>query len=519
MAELCCPGCRTTVRDGDRFCAECGTPVERSEAAASLADAGASVLPLVAVAERQTEQLEARSIPVAHENASALRPPVPVFATEFHSEGHCPLKLEARLARELPLGSQGMLDVRLSRRGSSGTGVVELEIFRTLEPHRNTTRELNLQSSAAVTFSEQFLASSAGMHQFRFLVRVPEAAGPQLWEGHVGLSVLGPSTGNVFNVIDQRQITGRVVVGTEGTQINLAELARTGVPHAGEFEEVVLSRRQRVDTLHSKAVLPGCEALQRPYTSLSWRFRERKGMRNICLVARPEIGVGKQRRDSNDPRGNDIVLRPLPPTPSNKVLTDRLSRKHARICFTPEGLIWQNLDCRNGTLIDDVLLGPAERRQLTQGAIVRAAGIVPLLCTLFYGDPVETDPPYTRFESRLPGPPSPPSVGRVRAARFQRVEELPVREEYLLFQRVITIGNDPSCALHIDHESVASMHAQILLLGGSLWLESCQTRRPSLLAERQIPPDCLVPLRPSQSLVLGEVEIAVRDFVQEYIDI
>jgi hypothetical protein len=513
MAELCCPGCRTTVRDGDRFCAECGTPVARSEQAGSGADT-----PAPPVAEYQAEQA-ASPTGTMEQEAAPFRPAVAArFPSEFQSEQDCPLRLEVRLAHELPLGSQGMLDVRLSRRGPAGDGVVEFEISRTFEPHRNTTRELDLRSTATVAFSEPFLASSAGMHQFTFLLMLADAAGPQVWEGRVGLTVAGPSTGNVINVVDQRQITGRVVVGTEGTQLNLGELARPGIPQAGAFEDVVLSRRQRVDTLHSKSVLPGCEVLHRPYSSLAWRFREGKGMRNVCLVARPQIGVGKQRRDPKDPAGNDIVLRPLPPTPSNKALTDRLSRKHALIRFTPEGLVWQNLDCRNGTLIDEILLGPAESRQLTQGVVVRPAGIVPLQCTLFYGDPVESDPSYTRFESRLPGAASPPSVGRVRAARLRRQDELPVREEYLLFQRAIGIGSDPSCALHINHDSVASMHAQILLLGGGLWLEVCQTRKPTWFGDRQIPPDCLVPLRPNQSVVLGDVEIAVRDFLQEYID-
>lgn len=518
MAEKCCPGCRTTVREGDRFCAECGTPVGSVSTAVPDSAASPPDSSIAVSADDSTAQQNVSSVAGDREQSPRWQSPAAAYGTGIESAGACPVKLEVRMAREVPLGSQGLMEVRLSRRSPAGACLAELEIAGTVEPHRNMARELDLKSSPVLEFSEQFLAAAAGMHQFNFIVHLPGESGQQVWEGRLGVTVPAPTAGNVFNVVDQRRIEARVVVGTEGTQLNLGELAQTGVRQAGEFEEVVLARRQRVDTLHFKTMLPGCELPSRSFRSLTLRFRTSGGIRNVCLVAGEQVHLGKRRRDPRNPSGNDIVIRALPPGPTNNPLTELISRQHAAVRFTTEGLVWQNLDCKNGTQIDDTLLDPTDARQLTQGAIVRPAGVVPLQCTLFYGDPVEADPSYARFEARLPVPPSAPSIGRVRAARFRRVEELPVREEYLVFQRAMGIGSDPACGLHIDHDSVASMHAQILLLGGILWLEPCQSRKPSLFADKQIPPDHLVPLRPNQLFVLGEIEIAVREFLQEFID-
>lgn len=241
--------------------------------------------------------------------------------------------------------------------------------------------------------------------------------------------------------------------------------------------------------------------------------------RNICVWAQRRLKLGKQRDV------NDLVLRLLPASSCENVdATARISREHAELAFATRGVAWRNLRCANGTQIGGDT-HPAEMSVLLRsGEIVVPAGVLKLRCDLFYDDPIRDDPSYLRFvqlrrdasDGRDPEDPSP--IGPVASVRLRRVDNLP-QEEYVLLQRAAYVGSGPACAIQIPHPTVQRVHAQMLLLGGRLWLEPTQELADTLVDNQRVPRDHLVPLRPALSIRLGQVDITVLRVQQYYLDI
>jgi predicted component of type VI protein secretion system len=103
--------------------------------------------------------------------------------------------------------------------------------------------------------------------------------------------------------------------------------------------------------------------------------------------------------------------------------------------------------------------------------------------------------------------------------RLSRLDALAGYEHYVLFGRAVLVGSDAACAVRIDHPSVAPVHAQVLHLGGSFWLEPLQHTRPTLCDGRPAPLDQLAPLRPASTIQLGDVHLAVLALQQYYVDV
>jgi len=212
------------------------------------------------------------------------------------------------------------------------------------------------------------------------------------------------------------------------------------------------------------------------------------------------------------------VLRALPPSPENLDATERISRKHAKICFEAGGIVWKNLQCSGGTAINDRMLGPDGASLLSQNLGIEVADAVALRCDLFLGNGDENREVYRRFERSLNAVPTSANSSRPRAVRLRRLDALANYEEYLLFQGAISIGRDPACELSIADTSLSHIHARIHILADGLWLEPCQVRKPTLANGRQVPLDCLLPLVPPLVMQLGELEISVAPLQQAFLD-
>jgi hypothetical protein len=297
----------------------------------------------------------------------------------------------------------------------------------------------------------------------------------------------------------------RVEAMLDEVQTILAETHGAVLDLQGEFREFVRAFRAAAGQVE-KRVAAGFEGRRVDATRLCLRVAGR----NVCLLARREVRLGKN-------RDNDVVVRVLPPSPANDAQTDRISRHHALLQFTRDEVVWRNLGS-NGTVVAGQPLPAGASRALYQGATVSPAGVLPLTCTLCYDEPPAGAEVYTRFEQRLGFPGAPPPPQRVQAVRLRRQDGLAGREEYVVFPRGVFVGSDPACPVRVEDPSAAPLHAQVLWLGGGFWLEPLQASRTTLAERRPVAPDHLVPLYPGLTLTLGAAELTVAPYHQMHID-
>jgi hypothetical protein len=237
------------------------------------------------------------------------------------------------------------------------------------------------------------------------------------------------------------------------------------------------------------------------------RLALRIGRRNVCLLARNEIGLGKQ-RDSND-----VVLR-CAPSPGSEERTDCLSRRHATLALTERGAVWRNLACANGTLINDRLLNPGVEAVLASGAVVRPAAVVSLRCELSHDDPLlGQEEAYRELAGTESGGVPAVPTGPASSVRLVRLD---LAEEYLMVPRGALVGSDPRCAVRV--EDAAPVHARLLYLGGAFWLEPAPGETLELTGLGMVPADHVVPLRPGQEFRAGTARLTVAGFGQWFLD-
>jgi hypothetical protein len=237
------------------------------------------------------------------------------------------------------------------------------------------------------------------------------------------------------------------------------------------------------------------------------RLALRLGRRNLCLLARAEVSLGKQRGS------NDVVLRCLPPSPANDERTDCLSRRHATLAVTERGAVWRNLDCANGTVVGDRRLPAGAEALLSSGTVLRPADAVPLRCELYHDDPLLGQEEAYRDLAGTDAALSPGPHGPVSAVRLVRLD---VAEEYLLVPRGALVGSDPRCAVRV--EGASPVHARLLHLGGSFWLEPAPGELLELAGLGMVPADHLVPLHAGQEFRAGTARLTVAGFGQWFLD-
>jgi hypothetical protein len=186
-------------------------------------------------------------------------------------------------------------------------------------------------------------------------------------------------------------------------------------------------------------------------------------------------------------------------------------------------VVWRNADCQNGTLVPGKFLPPGASWVLQPGAVVRPANVLALKCSL-HTSCLPVDEPYRRLERSLGAQPldaagvsGVPGLPGVPALRLTRQDNLAGLEEYLVFARALVLGSDPACALHLDHASVGPLHALVLWLGQSFWLEPLQANRTTVDGS-PVPLNHLVSLRPGMTLRVGAVEVSVSPYQQRYLD-
>lgn len=459
--------------------------------------------------------------------------------TDFNS---LPIQLEVQIDGQMKQGSHGILDYRVINQADEQLEDVEIDIKSSLELHQSEPRRINLPQGDSVPLFSSFVASLEGQHYFSFQFRLGHNS---VYEGRFSFEVVSPTaTTQIINFTDARKIEGRTVVGTEGAQISF----NTGNPNVNFTDDRTIKAQTVVGTEGAKLAFdndgpegadgsnsiqsssfvivflrprdsgpagpakrpcPGFEGLEYKDERLLLQVHRGEESINIGLVAKTSVALGRR-------RGNDIVTRVYPPSVENDCLTGVISSNHARIAFTANGAELHDQSTYGTTMAGHVLSG--DSALLPQGTEIRLADALSLGCKLFYGNDSDSLSALRRFVKRYLGGTLLDPVGPLRAVRLNRLDNLPGVEEYVVFQHIVTVGSGPDCEIQIRDSSVSPIHAQILWLGNSMWLESLQTRRDTLADGQQIPRNQLVPLHPNLPLQFGDVEVTVSNFRQQYLD-
>ncbi len=237
--------------------------------------------------------------------------------------------------------------------------------------------------------------------------------------------------------------------------------------------------------------------------SVSLRWQTRHGERNVC------VAVGNHGRLGKD-RSNDFVLRVLPRSSENDRRSRQISGLHAEVSIETDIVLWRNVNCSNGTLVDGEHIGPTEQAVLRSGMPIRPANVLPLQADIFDGAHFDTPADFSALNALgKPGSFATIPEGRINAVTLRRTDDLRHLEQYVLVHRGALLGRGPTCAVRIDHPSLSNRHAKLYGLHGGLWIEPMDAASVVVVNGTRLALDELAALTPGTELQCGAVTVEV----------
>lgn len=243
--------------------------------------------------------------------------------------------------------------------------------------------------------------------------------------------------------------------------------------------------------------------------------------RRVLLLAKRQVSLGRN-------RDNDIVVRFMPPSEANDRRSRNVSRTHAQLHLTDEGLLLRD-DSRTGIELGGEVVRK-EKRIIWTGDPVR----------LNLGCAMEVDQPFS-FDLHALVRPSDlgPSEARARdeiyarllgeqldptwrtalsssidAVRLTRVNRSDVDEEYVLLYREAPIGGSPSSCAVVFGSMTGPPVARLFHLGRSFWLECLRGATAVRVDGRDLAVRDVVPLALGQKLMVAGVSATFDHFAQ-----
>ncbi len=478
-----CPQCNNPVSEEFTFCPECGQPLGSPAAQESIGPNW--------------------DRPILHvdPDPSTVTPDESVSSPVRAEEAQIPFRLQVRLPQRGRINDTISLPFRVTNVGPTPISALEFSVGATLQIQSHAAFEFQLHPGEVGESSVVLAATCPGEHEVLFTCSMPAG---QEFVGRLPFTVKEPTESTqVINYTDARQIQGRVVVGTEGGRLETAgiQLNKESIP--ADYAEVLLRRPARVrhiltKQLHGVFRSTNCDRL-------SLEIPQTDTVLNLGLLATREISLGRNRD------ANDVVLRVAP---IDEDRTAKISRQHARLRFESEGITWENLECRHGTLVGETALAKFESFRVFQGAVISPAGQLPLKFTIFPNDQSNSETVYERIARQVGIETSPGTIGPVSAARIERLDGLQLSESYIFMQGSLILGASPACQIPLNAASVSPLHAKLSWFGNSFWLEPLQDARLTLVDGQPVPMNHVAQLRQHMHIQLGETEIAVHPFRQ-----
>jgi len=223
-------------------------------------------------------------------------------------------------------------------------------------------------------------------------------------------------------------------------------------------------------------------------------------------------------------RDCDVVLRFLPRNEDNDSKSRNLSRKHYAITLSHEGIVLRDMQSQTGLEVDYEPV-PGERLLTTREADdvlkinvgTEVEVETPLQLSLqissmegnrkLLDGRVGTDDVYYQcLNERVDRMWSIAEEAGIDGCRIRRLNNLN-EENYLLCYRQLLIGSGSACLVRIQEPGIAPIHARILYIGNSFWLENLDAPETLIVNQHQLPPYHLVPLHNGMRLKIGETSM------------
>lgn len=328
---------------------------------------------------------------------------------------------------------------------------------------------------------------------------------------------------------DLRSFSRVVLRGGEDGIINLqkmntADVASAGSSHPGTTETSVTFEYELKTDFE----------LQRRMPRLSGQFSERICLESaglffsdghrVLLYPNRRLSLGRNRT-------NDVVIRFLPRSDRNDPLSRNVSRTHAVVELTEDGLLVRD-DSKTGLeinynvvqneeLISSEIAGESMRIDL--GCIVAVSQPFSLDLELFVDSTSDgrshgLDELYCDFVGEC--------ISRVwrlahqtniNAVRLDRVENLAGAESYVLLYGEALIGSSrAACPITVQGPH-AEHPARILYIGRVFWLERLSDSSIVKVNDEDVPCRTLIPLKPGMALQFGEEEVVFNRSEQMFL--
>jgi hypothetical protein len=237
--------------------------------------------------------------------------------------------------------------------------------------------------------------------------------------------------------------------------------------------------------------------------------------RVFVLRAESEVRCGRKKPTKGEQAPNHLVLRLLPcrskeQDPDNWNATMAISSTHLSFVTSHDGI--RLLDSsRNGTLLNGKPLQKGTPGRVTDAFQIMVGGVLRLRGRLIRAD--GDDSVDIACGVRMPVedvlPPDAALPGHVNACVLDRVANA-ADDTYVLLYRRAAIGSSPECAIRVEGEGVAPVHAHLLRHRETLLLAAAPGAESSTVVDGlPLERGITVPLLPGSSIQLGELTIGV----------
>ena len=242
--------------------------------------------------------------------------------------------------------------------------------------------------------------------------------------------------------------------------------------------------------------------------------------RRVIVLAQESLKVGRDKF-----KQNDVLLRWIPVTSSNKPMTEEISAEHFQLKLSPKGMEIEDLGSRNGTTLDGVALVPKRPKFIeasSANAEITVASAFRLLLRTYPtadADQYEIGAP-NQLHCEGVGVATVPPLwnrairARVEAAHLERLSNLP-NEEYVLLFRQALIGPGADCTIRIPANDDIATVARIFHAGDHFWIQRLTDQLTILVDGHILGSRELAPVSVDQSIQLGSTRMAVREPEQD----
>ncbi|MBN1916557.1 MAG: FHA domain-containing protein [Verrucomicrobia bacterium] len=433
-----------------------------------------------------------------------------------------PFRIEIDAARVLQQGAAGVLELRLTNRGTAAMSMAMVEIETPVAgaPLRSLVRDVAAGRHVPVRFSVVPMRHGEAVCR----VRVKGLDAAQVFTVSTGEFTVTINPARTEETTLQFIVENSDVVGDFENVFTQKRPRPRGVMHPRRRAawvpiRLVECERREVRPVLKHVVLPPGERGVSFVESAAFRWLDTDDVRTVALFAKDSLALGRSALvDPNTRDHNNVVLRLMPETTATRELSRRIHRYAFRVEVSADAVRVARLGRRDGRVVIESS-GP-----LDEGEPLDVAGLFDLSARIVRGQDHLRWPAFSTnrgsgrppeielTELRVPG------AEQVLGVVLSRSDDAAAREQYVIVRRHVTVGASPDAAVLIAQPGVAPVHARLIAKGGLFFIEDLGSDEGTWLNERRLHADETALLQHSDHITLGRTTVAFEPFTQQFGD-